>query len=112
MTAKKSTEKTEPEVQPAGPAEDIPFDQRPGSDLFRPVNSLRPSEVTRLMARGALLADHDEHDMNGVAELVEYIEDHFIIDMDAWQEFYVANGITEVMTLATAYVGEAVADAR
>ncbi len=92
---------------------DVPeFESLEGHEIFKPVDTLRPSQRLRLTAKVLPMVDDSDEftdaNMAVLADITEFLEDNgYIADLDAWTSFFSTHGIESVITLATAYAGEA-----
>lgn len=88
-----------------------PFENMEGSELFRPVATLRASQRVRLAARAMALASDDdwgEVQFEALADLLDFLEDgDYILDPVKWSAFYEEKGLGDVLKLAVTYAGEA-----
>jgi hypothetical protein len=88
------------------------FDTLEGYEIFKPVDTLRPSQRLRLTAKVLPMVDDSDEftdeNMTVLADMTEFLEDNgYIADLDAWTRFFSTHGIEGAITLATAYAGEA-----
>ena len=88
------------------------FETLEGHEIFKPVDTLRPSQRLRLTAKVLPMVDDSEEftgeNMTVLADMTEFLEDAgYIADLDAWTRFFGNHGIEGAITLATAYAGEA-----
>ena len=92
----------------------VQFDAMEGHDLLRAVETIRPSESVALIqvAQPLMESKDGEMDLGKFGTLLEYIEEHYVTDPEAWQKFYRKVGLSGVMELVAAYLGEAVAGVR
>ena len=87
----------------------IPFRQRDGALLLQPVETLRPSQATRVAAWAERIAEAPEGErMDAIASFIEFVEDRHLRDDDAYRRFYEEKGLPEVIELIMAWLGEAV----
>lgn len=103
------------------------FDELDNAHLLKPFSKLKASDSVRLMNRlkaaidiGAfaslLEGEEEKHltlaeelekiDFDGVGDLIEFIDEHYVEDREGWDAFNTVNNFQEVMQLCMAYVGE------
>lgn len=88
------------------------FETLEGHEIFKPVDTLRPSQRLRLTAKVLPMVDDSDEftdeNMAVLADMTEFLEDNgYIADLDAWTRFFSTRGIEGAITLVTAYAGEA-----
>ena len=93
--------------------QELAFSEMEGSELFKPISSLRASQRLRLAAKIMPVTetgdDFTAADIGYLADLMDYLEDGgFIADLDAWGKFFDEKGLQGAMQLAMAYAGEAI----
>lgn len=103
------------------------FDELDNAHLLKPFSKLKAYDGVRLMNRlkaaidiGAfaslLEGEEEKHltlaeelekiDFDGVGDLIEFIDEHYVEDREGWDAFNTVNNFQEVMQLCMAYVGE------
>ncbi|WP_237237065.1 hypothetical protein [Rothia nasimurium] len=103
------------------------FDELDNAHLLKPFSKLKASDGVRLMNRlkaaidlgafaSVLEGEEEKHltlaeeleniDFDGVGDLIEFIDEHYVEDREGWDAFNVVNNFQEVMQLCVAYVGE------
>lgn len=90
---------------PANTDAEIPdFNTIPGHELLRDPHRMMPSEAMRVFAMaGGIQADDDPA---AYADLLSYVEEHYITSLDDYQKFYAEHGLNATMKLVTAWLGE------
>lgn len=93
--------------------QELAFSEMEGSEMFKPISSLRASQRLRLAAKVMPLAetgdDFTADDIAYFADLMDYLEDgDFITDLEAWGKFFDEKGLQGAMKLAMTYAGEAI----
>jgi hypothetical protein len=93
--------------------QELAFSEMEGSELFKPISSLRASQRLRLAAKVMPLAetgdDFTAEDIAYFADLMDYLEDGgFVTDLEGWGKFFDEKGLQEAMKLAMTYAGEAI----
>lgn len=95
-------------------AEIAEFTEMEGHEVFRPSASLKVSEAARLLAAATDLVDDSgdfsAKDFNTVADLLDFLEERYIADLNGWQAIYKEKGFQYVIELAIAYLGEVLGD--
>lgn len=81
------------------------FNTLPGHDLLRDPHRMLPSEAMRVFAMAGG-AQADDADPAAYADLLAYVEEHCVADLDAYQKFYAEHGLNATMKLVTAWLGE------
>lgn len=81
------------------------FETIPGHDLLRDPHRMLPSEAMRVFAMAGG-AQADDVDPAAYADLLAYVEEHCVADLDGYQKFYAEHGLNTVMKLVTAWLGE------
>ena len=83
----------------------IDYETVPGHEFMRNPHRMLPSEAMRVFAMidGTQTADADPA---AYADLLVYIEEHCVINLDDYQKFYAEHGLNAVMELVTAWLGE------
>lgn len=81
------------------------YETTPGHDLLRNPHSMLPSEAMRVFALAGG-AEADAADPAAYADLLAYVEEHHIVDIDGYQKFYAEHGLNATMKLVTAWLGE------
>ncbi len=76
------------------------FNTLPGHDLLRDPHRMLPSEAMRVFAMA------DDADPAAYADLLAYVEEHCVVDLDGYQKFYAEHGLNATMKLVTAWLGE------
>ena len=108
-------------------ARQLRFDELDNAHLLKPFSKLKASDGVRLINRlkGALdigafaniidgegekpltfSEELEKIDFDGVGDLIEYIDEHYVEDREGWDAFNTVNNFQEVMQLCMAYVGE------
>ena len=100
-------------------AAQVRFGEIEGHDLLRPFSQVKGSDQVRLLGRltrlgliddaedGDSTADLSGMDLEEIADLIDYVADHFAVDVQKFEEFTSGRGGYErAMTLAVAYAGE------
>lgn len=106
MTDKKKTTTVET-VETAETVVEVEFKDMPGAHLLKPVKRFMPREVVRLQGAVEKLRETGHTNLEAIADFLEYIDTHCVVDSDAWVEFCTNKATTgEVLDLATAYVNE------
>lgn len=81
------------------------YETVPGHELMRDPHRMLPSEAMRVFAMtGGSQAD--DIDPSAYADLLVYVEEHHVADIDAYQKFYAEHGLNATMKLVTAWLGE------
>lgn len=81
------------------------FNTIPGHDLLRDPHRMLPSEAMRVFAMAGG-AQADDADTTAYADLLAYVEEHCVVDLDGYQKFYAEHGLNATMKLVTAWLGE------
>lgn len=81
------------------------FNTLPGHELVRDPHRMLPSEAMRVFAMAGA-AQTDDADPTAYADLLVYVEEHCVVDLNAYQKFYAEHGLNAVMKLVTAWLGE------
>lgn len=81
------------------------FNTLPGHDLLRDPYRMLPSEAMRVFAMAGG-AQADDADPAAYADLLSYVEEHCVVDLDGYQKFYAEHGLNATMKLVTAWLGE------
>ena len=89
------------------------FTSLEGHDLLRDPSAIRPSEALRLSTIIAAAQDDDgSMDVGKFADVVAYIEDTYVINVDDWQALYRRLGLAHMTSLVASWVGEMLAGGR
>lgn len=83
----------------------IDYETVPGHELMRDPHRMLPSEAMRVFALAGGAQD-DAADPAAYADLLAYVEEHHVVDLDGYQKFYAEHGLNAVMKLVTAWLGE------
>lgn len=86
-------------------AETPDFNTLPGHDLMRDPHRMLPSEAMRVFAMAGG-TQTDDAAPAAYADLLAYIEEHCVIDLDGYQKFFAEHGLNATMKLVTAWLGE------
>lgn len=99
----------------------VRFEEIEGHELLTPLAKVKGSDQTRLMARlkGLGLADGDadegqadDLDLDAVADLIDYVGEHFALDAAEFDAFTCGpSGMERALALVMGYVGELGKDA-
>lgn len=100
MTVKKAEE------QAPAPAE---FSEVEGHDLIVDPRTLLPSQAMRLLAAAGIEPGGDVT-LDVVQRMMEEIEESFLVDAEAYTEFYRKRGLGKVIELVGAFLGELLGD--
>lgn len=103
-----ATTKAPADHNPAQPR----FSDVEGHELLRPFNKVKGSDQARLVARlqgMGIFEDSEEAelDLDQVADLIDWVAEHFAPDIEAFEEFTMgAGGMERALNLVVAYAGE------
>lgn len=84
---------------------DVPFDDTPGHEVLVHPRNLKPSQAMRIFT-AINMDDGDNLNVEQLSGVVELLEDGFLVDEEAYLEFYREQGLTAVVELVGAWVGE------
>ena len=84
--------------------QDVALEDVPGHEVLIHPRDLKPSQAMRLF-EAINMEDVDE-----LTNVVELLEDGFLTDEKAYIEFYRTHGLTAVIELVGAWVGELLGD--
>lgn len=87
------------------------FSTLKGHELFVSPHALRPSKRMRLTSSLEPIMGEGTESVNLLAVLADVMEaleaGGFIVDLDAWDQFYEESDLEDVVNLVMAYAGEA-----
>jgi len=89
--------------------QDVALEDVPGHEVLIHPRDLKPSQAMRLF-EAINMEDVDNLSMSELTNVVELLEDGFLTDEKAYIEFYRTHGLTAVIELVGAWVGELLGD--
>ena len=114
-TTRSRTTKQPQDHQPSKEEKQLEFEELEGHELLKPITSMRPSEMARV--QGKLISvissdigvddlenvDVSSLDFDALADFIEFLEDRYVLDGDAWDTFGHEHGMEAVQSLAMGY---------
>lgn len=109
------TAKQTQDHQPSKEEKQLEFEELEGHELLKPITSMRPSEMARVQGKliSVISSDIGVDDLENVdvsslnfdalADFIEFLEDRYVLDGDAWDTFGHEHGMEAVQSLAMGY---------
>ena len=114
-TTRSSSAKQPQDHQPSKEEKQLEFEELEGHELLKPITSMRPSEMARVQGKLISVISSDigaddldqvnvsSLDFDALADFVEFLENRYVLDADAWDAFGHEHGMEAIQKLAMGY---------